>query len=486
MRKRATIAGWCLASSLWAGVGQAQSERQPWLGDRRFEGGAGVRVGKFELHPGVAGEVGYDSNFFQAAGLETGPGEYVVIAPQFRPVTAEGISFGEAGAFDEPRVGTFRLRVTPSLTLTTLGAQRMEGDGPEAAPPKMNLRAQASFSYNELLSTNAQYSQAVSDNRFVSGDLSVAADFLPDRPWGASLLGQYNRSVQPVNDPAAPPGFQRSTFRAGGGVAWRPGGGLLEWTLGYNLTYVLFEDAAFSTFTSVANDLALRGRWLFLPRTALIYAGNYGVFQYPNGGQIKPPGSPLSSLIGINGLVTSHFGVTAMAGYKTIFFTREAEFDSPVGSLDLSWYPLPRPDLSPESAGIGLSSVGIGYRRDAQASYIGNYVQNDSAIIKADYFVGGLVLVSMNASFDHLRRPSSYFSDGTRQSAPFSENRITATAFAEYRASDSFGVNTTLRYTSTLTDQMIPVENDLRAPRLGYDDFSFNRFETWLGVRWFL
>jgi hypothetical protein len=242
----------------------------------------------------------------------------------------------------------------------------------------------------------------------------------------------------------------------------------------------------FSEFSSVSNDLALRGRWLFLPRTALIYSGNYGVFQYPNGGAIKPPGSPLSSLIGLNGLVTSHFGVTAMAGYKTIFFTRDEEFDSPVGSLDLSWYPLPRPDLAAESAGVGLSSIGVGYRRDAQASYIGNYVQNDSILFKADYFIGGVVLMSVNASFDHLRRPNSYFSDGTRQSAAGSENRVTATAFGEYRMSDSFGINSTLRYSAAITDQVIPVENDPGEERLPYDDFSFGRFETWLGVRWFL
>lgn len=486
MRKRAIAASWCLAVSVWAANGRAQSERQPWLGDRRFESGAGIRVGKLELHPGVAGEVGYDTNFFQAAGAVTGRGQVVVIEPRFRPVTEDGVSFGTTGVFTEPRVGTFRLRVTPSLTLSTLSARRTDVDGPEAAPPKLNLRAQASLSYNELLATDAQYSDAVSDNRFVSADLGVSAEFLPERPWGASLMGQYNRSVQPVNDPAAPPGFQRSTFRAGGGVAWRPGGGLLEWTLGYNITYVLFEDAAFSAFNSVANDLTLRGRWLFLPRTALIYAGNYGVFQYPSGGSIKPPGSPLSSLVGLNGLVTSHFGVTTMVGYKTIFFSRDAEFDSPVGSLELAWYPLPRPDLSPEAAGVGLSSISLGYRRDAQASYIGNYVQNDSAIFKADYFIGGVVLMTFNASLDHLRRPTSFFSDGTRQSAAFSENRITATLFGEYRTSDSFAVNTTLRYSSALTDQVIPVENDPGEQRLPYDDFGFRRIEAWVGVRWFL
>jgi hypothetical protein len=156
-----------------------------------------------------------------------------------------------------------------------------------------------------------------------------------------------------------------------------------------------------------------------------------------------------------------------------------------VGNLEFTWYPLPRPELAPDSAVVGLSSVSVGYRRDARASYIGNYVQNDSGFVRASYFVGGMVLVTMDASFDHLRRPDGYFSDGTRQSAAFSENRIAATGFAEYRMSDRFGINATLRYTSALTDQLIPVENDNR-PNLAYDAFAFDRFEAWLGVRWFL
>jgi hypothetical protein len=225
---------------------------------------------------------------------------------------------------------------------------------------------------------------------------------------------------------------------------------------------------------------------LFLPRTALLYSGEYGSLSYPNGNDIKPPGAPLSSLIGINGLVTNHLGAAAMLGWKTIFFGRDDEFDDVVGNLELSWYPQARPDLAPESAGVGLSSIGVGYRRDARASYIGNYVQNDSAFARANYFVGGLILITLDASFDHLRRPDSYFSNGTRQSAAFSENRISAMGFAEYRASDSFGINTTLRYTGALTDQQIPVENDTLNPRLPYDDFGFGRVEAWVGVRWFL
>jgi hypothetical protein len=464
----------------------AQNQAQPWLGDRRFGGGIGIRTGNFELHPSVAGELGYDTNFFQSSGEVTPDGVVVLIPSRFRPVFPDGTTFGANGVFNEPKVGAFRFRLTPSLTLRTLGAQRTEGDEGDSVPPKVNLEASVSASYNELVATDAQYADAVSDNRFISGDLGVAVDILPYRPWGLGLFGQYNRAVQPVNDPAAPPGFQRSTFRVGGAVKWRPAGGLLDWSLGYDLTYILFEDEIFSNFSSVGNNITLRGRWLFLPRTALLYAGDYGFLDYPEGGRVKPPGSPLSSQIGINGLVTNHLGALVMAGWKTLFFAEDAEFDSFIGNAELTWYPLPRPDLAPEAAGVGLSSVSIGYRRDARPAYLGNYVQLDGGYVEASYFFGGRILVSVDGSFDHLRRPESFFSNLIRQTAAFSENRMTLTGFAEYRTSDTFGVNTTLRYSGAITDQRIPVDNDPSNPLLPYDDFNFNRIEAWLGVRWFL
>jgi len=120
---------------------RAGAQAQPWLDDRRFGGGIGLRTGNFELHPAVAGEMGYDSNFYQAAGRVSGR--------------------GSGALFNEPDVGVVRFRVTPSLTLKTLGAQRTAGDEGAATPPKVNFSAEASASYNELLATDATYSDAV-------------------------------------------------------------------------------------------------------------------------------------------------------------------------------------------------------------------------------------------------------------------------------------------------------------------------------------
>lgn len=472
--------GWVAAGLLLGPALSAQS--QPWLEDRRFGGGIGIRYGDFELHPGVAGEVGFDSNFFQGAGRESADGVGIPVAERFRP-TSNGDTYGRLGLFDEPKTGAYRFRLTPSLTIESLGAKR----GAEGRAGRlMDLRATISGSYNELLATKQRFSEEVSHRRFVTADAGVGANFLPDRPWGMRLDGKFIRSVQPVNDPSAPPGFDRSTFRGGSAVEWRPGGDLLRWSLGYQLTYVHFENSAFSELSNVEQGAHLNGRWKFLPRTAMFYQGSYSYLTYPFAGFSKVAGAPLSSRIGINGLMTDHFGILASVGWKSLFFAAQEEFNGAIGELQLAWYPQPRPQLSPDEAPVGLSSIKLGYRRDASSAYLGNYVQTDTVQAKGSYFLGGAVLVSADLSFQRLSRPESYFAGGVRQSEAFTENRANATGFVEYRTSDRFGVNATLRYSAALTERLIPLSARTSEDQIGYDEISFNRLEAWLGVRWFL
>ncbi|HZO12148.1 MAG TPA: hypothetical protein VFB62_02790, partial [Polyangiaceae bacterium] len=44
---------------------QSDPNSQTWLRDRRYREGAGIRVGDFELHPGIGADFGYDSNYLR-------------------------------------------------------------------------------------------------------------------------------------------------------------------------------------------------------------------------------------------------------------------------------------------------------------------------------------------------------------------------------------------------------------------------------------
>src|SRR5579862_3894815 len=88
-----------------AASAQAQYVSQPdspeWLKDRRYNEGIGVRTGDLELHPGIAGEAGYDSNYLLRS-------------------TTFGVSNGPPTA---PVIPALEFRVTPSLYIATLGQQ---------------------------------------------------------------------------------------------------------------------------------------------------------------------------------------------------------------------------------------------------------------------------------------------------------------------------------------------------------------------------
>src|SRR4051812_10216849 len=71
---------------------------EPWLADRRYTEGPGYRVGNLEVHPGLAGGFGYDSN-------------YLLRAPEDGDGTVPA---------------ALHLKITPSLSVSTLGQQRRE------------------------------------------------------------------------------------------------------------------------------------------------------------------------------------------------------------------------------------------------------------------------------------------------------------------------------------------------------------------------
>jgi len=76
------------------------AQEQAWLKDRQYSEGPGYQVGDFELHPGVALELGYDSNYLR----QTSDAD-----------------------------GALRFLLTPSLSFSTLGAQR-GASSPSALP----------------------------------------------------------------------------------------------------------------------------------------------------------------------------------------------------------------------------------------------------------------------------------------------------------------------------------------------------------------
>lgn len=439
----------------------ASAQDQPWLKDRRYTEGIGYRVGDFELHPGAAAEFGYDSNYFHRATNELG-------GP----------------------VGALRLRITPSLSVSTLGAQRREA-APGSSPPSVEFRGGLSLTYNEFFPTNggdpnSNDRSTMSNQRNLNGALDLDLRILPGRPWGGELTAGVTRAITASEQGTLGQSFNRDLPHAGAELIWTPGAGLFEWRLGYQFGATLFESSTFNNLSVINNTVVTRGRWRFLPRTAFIYDGRFGINIYPNpksGDDEKHGSHPVRAQLGVNGLITSSFSLLAMVGWGASFYTGTnnanlQNFDSVIGQLELKWFITPTQSSDPAvAASTTTSAVSVGFSRDFVDSFIGTYFERDRGYAGLNYLFGGKFLLVVEGGAGPIIYPKLPAASGGV--GPFTDIRIDASIFGEYRFKDSFGVNATVRYNENINHTPV-------TPNGVMDDLSYRDIEAYLGFRWLM
>jgi hypothetical protein len=457
-----------LALSLGAAglLASQAASAQEFLRDRRYQEGIGVQVGDLELHPGIAGEVGYDSNWLLRSDRE---GPNIVNGP--------------------PRLGTGVLRITPSLTLSTLRGQRREGTD-QGDPPVVAFRAGLSATYREFLAPELR------NQRNLSAQADGRLDILPARPWGGGLYVNYARVVNPstLNNPDLT--FTRDVVGGGGELIFTPNNGTLNWRLGYRAGFTFFEDQIGRSFNNVVHDVYTRGQWAFRPRTALIYDATLGFFNYTNRQStlVLQDSTPVRARLGLNGLVTSRLSVLVLGGWGASFFDTSVgpqveQYDSVIGQAEVRWFPTAQPGLSSETGEVSLtlSSVSLGYSRDFVNSYVGRFYGQDRGYLRAVWFFAGRALVSLQGGVSAIQYPNFYFANGALRHPSDTDLRYDATLFTEYRFSNTFAINATGRYTQNVSDIQLPEE---AAPAAGAPlrvfDFNWQRFEAYIGARWFM
>ena len=431
----------------------AAAQDQVWLKDRRYTEGIGYRVGDFELHPGAAAEFGYDSNYFHRGPTDSG-------GP----------------------VGALRFRITPSLSLSTLSKQRLENTA-NGTQPDFEFRASVAATYNDFIPVSgpADGKAAMATNRNVGGTLDLQLSILPGRPWSGTVAAGVARSLTPSDQGLSSQSFNRVIPHANAELVWMPGRGLFDWRLGYGFTGTFFEASSFGQLTNVQNQIETRGRWRFLPRTALFYDAKLGFISYTAASaQGKTASHPLRTTIGVNGLVTSSFSVLAAVGWGSSFYTTPAlggdqNFNSVIGNLELKWFITPNPTSDPGAATLALSSLAVGFARDFSDSYIGTYFERDRGYANLSYFFGGRFLVVVDGGV----APIIYPPNAALNLPATTDVRIDASLFGEYRFKDSFGLNATIKYGQNISGTTITTDG---VP----DSLAWQEIEAYLGFRWFM
>lgn len=450
---------------------EALAQDQLWLKDRRYSEGPGIRVGNFELHPGVAAEVGYDSNYLRRAD-NVGP------------------------------AGSVRIRITPSLSLSTLGPQRTQGV-PNTPPPDVEFRATAALTYNEFIGVNGDSGIVANlgQQRNISGNLDLSLNIMPRREWSGSLFAGIGRAVQPSEQGAFDQfqgAYDRLLTRAGGELVWAPGAGLLDWRVGYRLAGTLFEQELFNSsnnavrgFTNLEHTIQTRGRWRFLPRTAILFDLRQSFINYVNypdsiDAGYKTSSHPLRVQIGVNGLITPSFGILAMGGWGASFYEPRGatnDFDSFIGQAEVKWFITPSASNDPSAASASSSSISVGFIRDFQDSLVGSYVERNRGYANVSYFFGGRVLVVLDGGVGPAVYPALPTFRGVGQgptvNGGWTDIRWDASLFGEYRIKDYIGINALLRYSGNASPAELNTDE-------GPDSLQWQTFEAYLGARFLM
>ncbi|HEY4011726.1 MAG TPA: hypothetical protein VGM06_00190 [Polyangiaceae bacterium] len=470
---------------------QSETPGQPdspqWLKDRKFSEGIGVRTGDLELHPGIAGEIGYDSNFLLRTDRSICGTTQCANGPPVAPV-----------------ISSLEFRVTPSLTMSTLTARRV-GDQ-VAVEPDVAFRASINATYRAFVGLQNQGTGAnditqENNAQNISGAADARLDIMPGRPVTAGLFASYGHVVQPnvaTIDPNL--AFNRDDFGVGIDLGLQPSSGTLDWHFGYQLAGVVFEQSSAVGFDDLTSEISTRGRWKFRPRTALVYDATLRFITYFNDQQAAlqslQNSTPVRTRIGLNGLITDRFAALALIGWGASFFDTSAlpqtpQYDSVIAQAEFKWFIAASPGIANafSDVSLALSSIAVGYSRDFQNSFLGNYYGSDRGYLKFAYLFADRILFNLEGGVGAIEYPNMYWLppvplNQALRHAAFTDVRVDGTLFAEYRLGPTFGLNATLRYTSNIS-QTHDLLAQPPAQGVSYFDMSWNRFEAFLGGRLF-
>lgn len=421
----------------------SSAHAQAWLSDRKRAEGRGIRVGDFELHPGVGAEGGYHSNPFYADGDK---------------VKGSGV-----------------LRISPHLFFSTLQGERLQTGETTAPPGWLALSGGLAGSFQAYTRTPVRNA--------INLDLNGAATLAPERPVSFALTQTLRRSALPFSDPSLAsdrvrgPDYTNYYENAGAQLLFRTKGGLLRGGLAYNFAYIWFDDANFKYNNNFAHTAVLNLGWEFLPKTALFYDAT---FKHQTFTKVDDPNlvaasattlidnNVITSRVGINGAITSRIGGTVAVGYTGGFYERGDEPDGLIGSVEARFTP------------TNFSEAALLFDRGFLPSYQGNYQDRMRIMARMRWLFVGALLVSAQAGVEFLS-----FGFDQKQMRARDDIRILADVSGEYRFVDWLALTGQLSMLVDNTDFVYTFE-PIRGVTPPPDAAKFNAFEAWLGVRAFL
>lgn len=423
-------------------VASGTAAAQAWLADRSRAEGRGVRLGDFELHPGIGSEIGYDSNVFLS---------------------------------DSAEQDSAILRVAPHLYLSTLSGERAAAGGGSGPPPTLRFRTGVSGTLKHYFAT------AQPTDLGIGQELQLV--LLPEHTFSLEFSEKYSRTIEPFVDPvdpatSGPADYDRDQFEIGAKGVLQSRGGLLRGGLGYTLGIDHFEGNEFASNRSQRHTISADTVYEFLPKTGLFWNGSFGIHHYAN-----PAGPGLSrndsrlvaTKVGLNGGLTEKVGFTVAAGYGAGFFEADGDYESVIGQVEARYRP------------IDSLMWSLGYDREYNTAFQGNYARIDRPKTALQLMLGGEAVVGARAEL-------TFVSYGAEAAGSRDDIQLSTDLNGEYRFTDWFALTAEFGYLRNFTDYSFTAVSGA-GPDMTFgtaddvtmqDAAKYQRFEAWLGVRAFL
>jgi hypothetical protein len=349
---------WLLAASILVVAGAARAE------------GPGVKISdSLVLHPGISLAGGYDDNAFYSSS-------------------------------DLVRTGVWYLTVRPAIDISTMSAQR-GGSASRTLDFRFHVGAPLRF----LLSSSSE----ITGHYSIGVDSGLQLTIFPMGEWSVDIFDNFVRTSDPpyavvqglfLNTQGH--NIDRDNNQAGLRIRWRPGGKRFETALQYTNIFDYFEPTSpIQVKTADINDITLRLKWNFFPKTALYINASETITTYLNqGGIATPPAAyPFRIVVGLIGLITTKFEVNANVGYGNSFTQNQpavgnfpavqnASYSLPVGLVDLKWTP------------TMTTAFSLGYRHDFSQALIGTYYDLDSVWLAFNQMLWKFNL-GLRAAYEH-------------------------------------------------------------------------------------
>jgi hypothetical protein len=432
---------------------KASAQATPWLPDRQYKEGPGIKAGELEFHPGIAIRGGYDSNVFRADGKTRG-----------------GVT--------RPIIDAPVLAISPHLYLSTQTAQRArEGEdrGPQR-PAFLAFRLGAAAHYFHYFVDDAPH------------NVGVDADFMlgiaQDRVVGLDLAAEYIRSVPPFTQNAGSRNaYVFDSVQPRLRVNFRSRSQVLTAYVGYLPKYTHYESSIFSYLNSFQHIAEIGAAWRFLPSTALVYDGTFAYQDYTERVAsdrqliILSNNKIFRSRLGINGALTNNLALRILAGYAVGFYNDSEldDFEDGIGEAVLTYRFDPH-------------SFEIGYQRDVQTSPVGSWYQTDRGFGKVNFlfarvFALGLEAGVAHATYGRLIRAegATIVGQGVGGDETRKDIRVDAAVRAEYRVTNWLAFMADFVAQSVITDFDFAVM-DRNGQQIA-DPAGFTVFQAFGGVR---